>query len=91
MIPPAFLYTSHNTRPNMKKYFLLVMTIVATIIISSIAAYLPDAMSLKTDVEQNRKAPPSITGENVYVAWWTNNTANSNEEIMFRATRTQVV
>jgi hypothetical protein len=32
-----------------------------------------------------RKAPPSITGDNVYVAWWTNNTANNNEEIMFRA------
>jgi hypothetical protein len=31
------------------------------------------------------KAPPSITGENVYVAWWTNKTANNNEEIMFRA------
>jgi hypothetical protein len=32
-----------------------------------------------------RKAPPSISGENVYAAWWTNNTANNNEEIMFRA------
>jgi hypothetical protein len=32
-----------------------------------------------------RKAPPAITGENVYVAWWTNKTANNNEEIMFRA------
>jgi hypothetical protein len=32
-----------------------------------------------------RKAPPSISGENVYVAWWTNNTANNNEEILFRA------
>ena len=32
-----------------------------------------------------RRAPPSISGENVYAAWWTNNTANNNEEIMFRA------
>jgi hypothetical protein len=31
------------------------------------------------------KAPPAISGENVYVAWWTNNTANSNNEVMFRA------
>jgi hypothetical protein len=30
-------------------------------------------------------APVAITGENVYVAWWTNNTANENEEVMFRA------
>jgi hypothetical protein len=32
-----------------------------------------------------RKAPPSISGENVYVAWWTNDTANNNEEVIFRA------
>jgi hypothetical protein len=30
-------------------------------------------------------APVVITGDNVYVAWWTNNTSNSNEEVMFRA------
>jgi hypothetical protein len=33
----------------------------------------------------SRKAPPAITGDNVYVAWWTNKTANNNEEVMFRA------
>jgi hypothetical protein len=32
-----------------------------------------------------RKAPPAISGENVYVAWWTNNTANSSNEVIFRA------
>ena len=32
-----------------------------------------------------RGAPIAITGENVYVAWFTNNTANNNEEVMFRA------
>ena len=32
-----------------------------------------------------RFAPPAITGENVYVAWWTNNTANNNDEVLFRA------
>jgi hypothetical protein len=30
-----------------------------------------------------RKAPPSITGDNIYVAWWTNKTGN--DEVMFRA------
>ena len=30
-----------------------------------------------------RKAPPAITGNNVYVAWWTNTTGN--DEVMFRA------
>jgi hypothetical protein len=32
-----------------------------------------------------RDASPAITGDKVYVAWWTNNTANKNEEVMFRA------
>jgi hypothetical protein len=31
-----------------------------------------------------RSAPINIDGENVYIAWWTNNTANNNEEVMFR-------
>ena len=30
-------------------------------------------------------APVVITGDNIYVAWWTNNTANNNEEVNFRA------
>ena len=30
-----------------------------------------------------RKAPPAITGDNVYVAWWTNQTGNN--EVLFRA------
>ena len=31
------------------------------------------------------RAPPAITGDNIYVAWWTNNTSNGNEEVNFRA------
>jgi hypothetical protein len=31
----------------------------------------------------DRKAPPAITGDNVYVAWWTNK--SGNDEVMFRA------
>jgi hypothetical protein len=31
------------------------------------------------------KAPSVVTGDNIYVAWWTNNTENGNEEVMFRA------
>jgi hypothetical protein len=31
------------------------------------------------------KAPVVVSGDNIYVAWWTNNTENGNEEVMFRA------
>jgi hypothetical protein len=31
------------------------------------------------------RAPSVVSGENIYIAWWTNNTENGNEEVMFRA------
>jgi hypothetical protein len=31
------------------------------------------------------KAPVAVSGDNIYVAWWTNNTENGNEEVMFRS------
>jgi hypothetical protein len=31
------------------------------------------------------KAPAVVSGDNIYLAWWTNNTENGNEEVMFRA------
>jgi hypothetical protein len=33
----------------------------------------------------SRLAPASVTGDDVYVAWWTNNTFNNNDEVNFRA------
>ena len=38
-----------------------------------------DTSGLRTDP----KAPPAMTGDNVYVAWWTNKTGN--DEVIFRA------
>ena len=33
-----------------------------------------------------KRAPPAVTGDNVYVVWWTDQgTPNSNGEVMFRA------
>jgi hypothetical protein len=35
---------------------------------------------------KDEKAPPAITGENVYVVWWTDKgTPNTNGEVIFRA------
>jgi hypothetical protein len=44
-----------------------------------------EAEAARGDEEVIVEAPPAISGENVYVTWWTNKTANNNEEIMFRA------
>src|SRR5918999_1754448 len=38
------------------------------------------------NVAEPRKAPTVVSGDNIYIAWWTNNTSeNGNEEVMFRA------
>src|SRR6476620_4241734 len=34
-------------------------------------------------VQNDRKAPIATSGDNVYIAWWTNKTGN--DEVMFRA------
>jgi hypothetical protein len=31
------------------------------------------------------KAPVVVSGDSIYIAWWTNKTENGNEEVMFRA------
>jgi hypothetical protein len=52
-----------------------------TTIIQSVEAYI-DPNNLKTEP----KAPTVISGENVYVVWWTDKgTPNTNGEVMFRA------
>jgi hypothetical protein len=35
--------------------------------------------------DSNTKAPVVVSGDNIYIAWWTNNTENGNQEVMFRA------
>ncbi len=35
---------------------------------------------------RSARAPAVVSGDNIYIAWWTNNTQeNGNEEVMFRA------
>jgi hypothetical protein len=36
-------------------------------------------------MDPERKASAVVSGDNIYIAWWTNNTANNDEEVMFRA------
>src|SRR5215208_7694615 len=52
-----------------------------TTIIQSAEAYI-DPTTLKTEP----KAPVVISGDNIYIAWWTDKgTPNTNGEVMFRA------
>src|ERR671925_2082412 len=47
-------------------------------------ALIIDILGGKT-MKMRALAPAVISGDNIYVAWWTNKTANNNEEVMFRA------
>jgi hypothetical protein len=38
-----------------------------------------------SELDSGRLAPTVVSGDNIYIAWWTNNTENGNEEVMFRA------
>jgi hypothetical protein len=63
---------------------IIVVATVGTTIIGvnrSADAFVIPGLGGRTD----SKAPVVVSGDNVYVAWWTNNTENGNEEVMFRA------
>jgi hypothetical protein len=42
-------------------------------------------MESGSDFVVEPEAPAVVSGDNIYIAWWTNNTENGNEEVMFRA------
>ena len=76
--------------------FLTLATITMTLVVGTAVTTAPLA-SLQSasaqrfiDSESNltverKLAPVVVSGDNIYIAWWTNNTANKNEEVMFRA------
>jgi hypothetical protein len=67
---------------------IIITTISLTSIVSATPLTINHAVNAAawTDPDPSpRKAPPAISGDNVYVTWNVNNTANNNEDIMFRA------
>lgn len=78
----SYISWFHHNLMNQK---LLGRTIIAFFAIllfgtTAIAFITPEAFA-----PTSRRAPTSMTGDNVYVAWWTNNTSNNNDEVNFRA------
>ena len=56
--------------------------LATTNLLQSAQAFIDPSMD---NVAEPRKAPTIVSGDNIYIAWWTNNTENGNEEVMFRA------
>jgi hypothetical protein len=60
---------------------IFVILILAAIGITTTISLIEQEVRAPTSI---RRAPPLIVGDNVYVAWWSNNTANGNNEVLFR-------
>ena len=59
----------------------------AILILAAVGILITASLMMEQDVRAPtsvRSAPPLITGDNVYVAWWSNNTINGNNEVLFR-------
>ena len=62
------------------------ITLVTTLGVATLLGQQTDGLMNGTSPIPAKRAPPSITGDNVYVVWWTDQgTPNSNGEVMFRA------
>ncbi|HEV2876915.1 MAG TPA: hypothetical protein VGW09_06555 [Nitrososphaeraceae archaeon] len=53
--------------------------------ISSRSSFDATTISRRSSNGNESRSPAVVSGETVYIAWWTNKTANNNEEVMFRA------
>src|SRR5829696_2915181 len=67
--------------------FVVVVAGPATIlgIIRPVDAAITETTGGSVQPSPERKVPVVISGDNIYIAWWSNNTENGNEEVMFRA------
>ena len=83
-----------NTKKNNSKVTAATLFSLATIILLVAGATTPPLTALGSrlgggeivDIDAlDRRAPSVVSGDNIYIAWWTNNTENGNEEVMFRA------
>ena len=69
---------------------ILVVTVVSTPLTPATTPLLLQSalaqsfMTTDTDFVVEPKAPVVVSDDNIYIAWWTNNTENGNEEVMFR-------
>jgi hypothetical protein len=68
-------------------FIILASTITATTLLvdSNAGTGSLQSTDAATGTVKFRDAPAVVSGQNVYITWWTNSTANNNEEVIFRA------
>jgi hypothetical protein len=60
---------------------IVVISILVAIGLTTTTSLIEQEVRAPTSV---RQAPPLVTDDNIYVTWWSNNTANGNNEVLFR-------
>jgi hypothetical protein len=70
---------------NKKNSSIVTAAIIAIVVGTTTTIAQQQAYAFVKQSDWEVKAPVVISGENVYIAWWTNNTENGNHEVMFRA------
>ena len=75
----------NNTIATAAKVFSLTTILVAAIVVTITPSSTAQGARFREKVAEHLDAPAVVTGENIYITWWTNNTENGNEEVMFRA------
>jgi hypothetical protein len=81
-----------RTRTSSTLGIIVMLSLVTTAVTTSILLESQYVGALRNDLDENQatssaraQAPIATSGDNIYIAWWTNKTANQNEEVMFRA------
>jgi hypothetical protein len=72
---------------NLSMYVIVALVLSVITMTTVIASNSSDATVLKkrsTKIAEHLDAPIAISGENTYIAWWTNETGN-NDDVMFRS------
>jgi hypothetical protein len=80
-----------RTRTSSTLGIIVMLSLITTIVTTSILLESQYVGALRNDLDENQatssaraQAPIATSGDNIYIAWWTNKTANQNEEVMFR-------
>jgi hypothetical protein len=80
----------NNKRKSIVAAEMTFVTVVTIVVLVSNMATTPVAALLSSTRQAgytvlDPEVPSVVSGDNIYIAWWTNNTENGNEEVMFRA------
>ena len=85
-------YLNNNKKKRNKSIVTALLVIAILTLATPLVLLLPisqsasaqDFMTTGTDFVVEPKAPAVVSGDNIYIAWWTNNTENVTEGAMFR-------